>query len=625
MQETDSAPVETAPARIGVWARIREHKVLQWGIAYLGAGLAVAQGAELLADAFGWPELVIRIVMVALVIGLPIALTIAWYHGHRGAQQMSQGELAIVSVLLLIGAVFFTVTIRPPSGNSAEPAAASAPVESDTRAEDASPPPNSIAVLPFANLSSDTEQEYFADGLSEELLNQLSKIEQLLVTARTSSFAYKGRTGDIATIGRELGVRHVLEGSVRKAGNQVRITAQLIDTTTGFHLWSETYNGELADVFALQDQISRSVADALQITLGIGREEFRAGGTENTVAYEHYLLARSLQRQRGQPERVLTELEQALALDAEFGLAQIELANVLGGLATNTVGRDDLASRRDLAIERAEAIAPDLPETYWLRAQRDMRQREWIAADRAVQEMWARSSPNDYAANVAHGSFLRQVGYVREALPYATRAKLLDPLVSGPYVTLGIVYDALGDYERSVATYEEMRANVAALVGNDIRPHLFRVLARGDIAAARKVIEDNCDAQFFGNGQLPACPADGIDNGAYGLLLGDADRARAELRAGYATRPNDSALAMAALGLFAARIDADLSTEAFGKALLQDPAWLVFAWTSTMEPVRRHPDFKEIVTEMGLVDYWRAKARWPERCRPLGERDFECF
>jgi TolB-like protein len=618
VQETESAPVENPRPPTGVWTRIREHKMPQWGTAYLGAALAVAQGTELLAAAFDWPASANQIVLVLLVIGFPIALTIAWYHGHRGLRQMSQGELAIVSVLLLIGAIFFTVSIRPSPGTLSQPDPARASAETNERADDASAPPYSIAVLPFVNLSSDSEQEYFADGLSEELLNQMAKIEQLLVTARTSSFAYKGRTGDVATIGRELRVRHVLEGSVRKAGNQLRITAQLIDTSTGFHVWSNDYNRELADVFALQEEIARSVADALQVTLGIGRDEFRAGGTQNAVAYDHYLLAQSLFRQRTQDrdDRARAELEQALMLDPEFGLAQIALAQLLIRRVSNTWqdGVDELAVERDRAIERAFRIAPDVPEASWLNALRNMANHDWSAAEQSVQRMWALSSPNDYAANVNYGVFLQRVGYAREALPYAQRARVLDPLVAEPYTRLSLAFDALAEHERAVASYRDMLANAAALGANDIAPHLLRTLANSDVAAAQKALDETCRAFPDTCTGLRA---------AFQIVLGDRAQGLAELRSRYEAADNAPALAVS--GLFAAQLgDLDLAIEAFRRGVLRDQVWLMFAWIPTMEPVRRDPRFKDLMTEVKLVDYWRA-TRWPDRCRALGERDFECF
>jgi tetratricopeptide (TPR) repeat protein len=209
------------------------------------------------------------------------------------------------------------------------------------------------------------------------------------------------------------------------------------------------------------------------------------------------------------------------------------------------------------------------------------------------------------------------MGFARASLPYSQRARLLDPLVAQPYVNLGLAYDALGDYERAVATYAEMRANVAALtlIGNDFMPHVMRVLARGDVAAARTVIEENCAVLRRDSGR--ECQDD--------IFLRDAVNGLAETRAVLAQAPADISGPWA-VGSFAAAHfgDTELAADAFAKALLLDSTWLTFAWVPMMEPVRHHPRFKQVVTEMKLVDYWRA-SRWPERCRPLGDRDFECF
>jgi TolB-like protein/DNA-binding winged helix-turn-helix (wHTH) protein/Tfp pilus assembly protein PilF len=525
---------------------------------------------------------------------------------------------AVAALLLVIGVVTATAHWPLPAADRAAGAARRAP-------------PNSIAVLPFTNLSADPDQAYFADGLSQELLDKLTKIEPLLVTAYTSSSASAAHTGDVSWIARTLGVAYVLEGSVRRVGNQVRINAQLTDATTGFLVWSETYDGVLADVFALQEEIARQVADALQVTLGIGREEFRAGGTENMHAYEHYLLARSLLRQgRGQLDRARAELEQALTLDTGFGLAHVALAQIHVSLASGAWPPDAarLADARDRAIERAVAIAPDLPETSWLRAERYMLAHDWAAAERAAKEMWEQSSPNDFAANANYATFLRRTGRARESLQYEQRALLLDPLVAKPYVNLGFLYDALGDPARAAATYEEMRVNVASLVPNDVIPHLFRVLARGDVAAARRVYEDNW--AILAGPEIPVdvrCHEAPLENGSpLLLLLCDSDRGLAKVREAYASAPAGHAFSFAAPGLFAAHFgDAEVAAESFGKALLLDPVWLQFAWIPTLEAARRQPTFKEVMTELKLVDYWRESQHWPERCRPLGERDFECF
>ena len=149
-------------------------------------------------------------------------------------------------------------------------------------------PLQSVAVLPFADMSPDKDQEYFADGVSEEVLNQLSRIRDLFVVGRTSSFSFKGRNEDLRVIGDKLGVSHLLEGSVRKAGDRVRVSAQLIKAADGYHLWSQTYDRTLEDIFAVQDDISNAVAQALQVSLGLG-EFGRPGWTRNAAAYEEYL------------------------------------------------------------------------------------------------------------------------------------------------------------------------------------------------------------------------------------------------------------------------------------------------------------------------------------------------
>src|SRR4051812_45544321 len=256
--ELDDAP--SAGRSPGFWARVQEHKIIQWGLGYLGAAFALAQGAELVGNAFNWPDVVGRILILALTAGLPVALALAWFHGHRGQQRVSAGELWVISALLLIGGVFVTVAFRETDGAAANAATSASAIEASPSGRTApqsaeAREPNSIAVLPFANISSDVEQDYFVDGLSEELMNQLAQVRALRVTARTSAFAFKGTAETVDKIGDQLKVAHVLEGSVRKAGNQLVITTQLIDTATGFDTWSKSYNRELKDIFAIQQDI----------------------------------------------------------------------------------------------------------------------------------------------------------------------------------------------------------------------------------------------------------------------------------------------------------------------------------------------------------------------------------
>ncbi|HXZ68510.1 MAG TPA: TIR domain-containing protein, partial [Alphaproteobacteria bacterium] len=221
---------------------------------------------------------------------------------------------------------------------------------------------SSICVLPFVNMSGDPEQEYFSDGLSEELLNQLAQMKGLKVAARTSSFAFKGQNPDLKAVSEKLGVDHVLEGSVRKAGNRLRITAQLIKCGDGYHLWSNTFNRELDDVFQIQEDIARAVADALKITLGMGQSTAMPGGTKNIEAYDMFLRSQAMIRQGSLAgfQRAIAHLKEAVELDPHFLLAWVALSNAYANLMVydpNSI--ETLRQSCSEAINRAKAISAD--------------------------------------------------------------------------------------------------------------------------------------------------------------------------------------------------------------------------------------------------------------------------
>ncbi len=229
-------------------------------------------------------------------------------------------------------------------------------------------PPDSIAVLPFVNMSSDPQQEYFSDGISEELLNQLAKIPELQVISSSSSFAFKGEQTDIPTVAKKLNVAHILEGSVRKTGNQVRISAQLIETRTDKHLWSETYDRELENIFDVQDEISEAIVEALKGSLNIQLETApKTITTTNTEAHDAYLRGRYLvvQRTTTTIEAAIREFEKAITLDPDYARAHAELA--MAYLLLSSYG--DLTTAEAIAksmphIDRAMVLDSNLAEAY---------------------------------------------------------------------------------------------------------------------------------------------------------------------------------------------------------------------------------------------------------------------
>jgi TolB-like protein len=276
--------VSTSPPEdaSGLWDRLRRRKVVQWGAAYTAGAWALLQGLAYLGDTFHWAGRFQQIATLAVIVGLPIALVLAWYHGDRGHQRVTRAEVAIIAVLLAIGGgLLWRVAPAP------EPSASGAMVAT---APGATPHPQTedertIAVLPFVPLSNGADDAYFADGLTEELLNVLAQLPGLRVTARTSAFHFKGTSEPIQEVARQLGVAHVLEGSVRRAGNRVRVTAQLIRARDGFHLWSANYDREVTDTIAIQDDIAGRVAEALDVLLDARQREamHRTAGSDVTA------------------------------------------------------------------------------------------------------------------------------------------------------------------------------------------------------------------------------------------------------------------------------------------------------------------------------------------------------
>ncbi|MEB3045282.1 adenylate/guanylate cyclase domain-containing protein [Rhizobium mulingense] len=308
---------------------------------------------------------------------------------------------------------------------------AAATSETATSQPAAGVPKLSIAVLPFANMSGDAEQDYFADGISEDIITALSKLSQLFVIARNSSFTFKGKNVQVQEVGTKLGVRHVLEGSVRKSGNRVRITAQLIDATTGGHLWAERFDRELTDIFAVQDDVTQQIVDALAVNLTEGdRKRLAPGQTRHPEAYDCFLRGRELwhrlTKQTNSDARDL--LQRAVELDPNFASAHAFLALTHG---LDYLNRWSASPQR--AIEQAEeaatlAVARDDsdPVAHWALSVVTLYSRQH---DRAISEAERAIAlnPNFAEGQVSLGEALIYSGRSGEALAYFDRARVLNP------------------------------------------------------------------------------------------------------------------------------------------------------------------------------------------------------
>ena len=322
----------------------------------------------------------------------------------------------------------------------------------------AAPGTTSIAVLPFVNMSSDKEQEYFSDGLSEELLNDLAKIPGLRVAARTSSFQFKGKTEDLRTVGEKLNVGTILEGSVRKEGSRVRITAQLIKVADGFHLWSETYDRELKDVFAVQDEIARSVAGSLKVALLEGKTATPSASGTNAEAYSAYLQGRYFYERRSKEnlEKSVGYYEQAIKLDPSYALAWVGLAMARISQADGGYlpAKDGYGKARE-AAERALALDANLAEAHaamgWIKMSYDW---DWAGADASYQRALALEPGNATVVRRA-AELAATLGRFEEAMALDRRAVELDPLSVPTHRSLGLHAYGAGRLEEAAAAFKK--------------------------------------------------------------------------------------------------------------------------------------------------------------------------
>jgi len=432
---------------MGIVGELQRRNVFRVALAYIVTSWLLIQVADVVMDSIGAPEWVMRALLFLLFAGFVPTLLFAWafeitpegiklekdVDRSRSIASHTGHKLDILIIVMLVaigGYVFWESRLR-----EAAPAAHTAARESTGAVATGD---KSIAVLPFVNLSSDPEQEYFSDGISEELLNVLAQFPDLRVAARTSSFQFKGDNRDISEIAGLLKVNHVLEGSVRKAGTRLRITAQLIEARNGYHLWSQTYDRELRDVFAIQDEISAAIGDALRAQLKLGEDQQaaapRVAEASNTAAYEAYLKGRYLVNQRGNRAiaEAAYELERAVRLDPNYAPAQAQLAIALALLHNSPTTYGDLTTAEVNAravphADKAMELNPALPEAWGARTIIAMANNDSVAAIEYAKHALSLSPIYADALNWKQNS-ANDLGLYREAEESLRRLIDVDPL-----------------------------------------------------------------------------------------------------------------------------------------------------------------------------------------------------
>jgi TolB-like protein len=637
------------------FAELKRREVFRVAAVYGAVGFVVLQVADLLAEGLALPDVVLRTATFLVLLGFPIALVLAWAYertasgvrrtdpaetseidaivAQPAASRWPSGLLALAGVVALVAGAWWVGRSTAPgeggaaavenvggesTSNAVATAAGAAGASDDAvlrlayadLSEDGRP---SIAVLPFVNMSADEEQQYFADGMTEELLNALAKIRELRVAGRTSSFAYRGQERDLREIGAELGVRYLVEGSVRKQGDRLRITAQLVAADDAFHLWSETYDRTLDDVFAVQTEIAESIAGALEVSLGLGAEEALITPTADLDAYDLYLAAQARLRQRREGvDEAVRLYSAAVARDSGWAPAWAGLAQAVALVpyyaGTEGISRDstlwgsslekaERAALRALELDPSNASA----EVALGNVTRD--RKKWRDSEthylRALQ-----IDPDNVEAHQQFAELLASIGRQDEAVRSARRALELDPTSAIRAFVLGYILSDNGSDAAAIVPLQRateidpelMRAQYTLLIG---------WLRLGEFERARAVARA---------GMLPRIVA---DEGLDAQQAGELDR---ELSAYIEAVRNRDGAALEALAppeavdpwTFAQIGDMERALAALARLVETYPGygatWQTSLWSPDWDGVRQDPRFQAVLRQMELEEFEPVRA-----------------
>jgi len=599
---------------------LKRRNVIRVAIAYVIVAWLTAQVAELGLDSFAAPEWVMKTILFLLVIGFPLALIFAWAYeltpgGLKKEKDVDRSESTthitgrkldfIIIVVMALAIAYFTYdefVIEPAHEEALATDSAQEIIATEVQ--------QSIAVLPFVNMSSDPEQDYFSDGLSEEILNLLARIPDLKVIGRTSSFAFKGMNEDLRIVGQKLDVKTLLEGSVRKSGNEVRITAQLIDASNASHIWSETYNRTLDDIFAVQDDVAAAIIDALQIHVGVNPTRGRP--TDSAEAYTLFLKARAAHNVldgRHTKEYALKAIE----LDPNFAEAHELLALCYWWLC----GEADQQRIMGEFAARALALDPELVLAEALFAIGNVETYSFLG-DMEALERAVRKQPDNPELLWALTWDLLEAGYLREALRIAQRHVELDPLSAKANAELANALYAVGRTSESLMTRE-----LALQLGNEFANW---VIGNTNLAERQDDIAIAHFEAFLEQKGLPSNWVRDLVIGARDPASGQAylDRHIPQI---IASMPEANAfinLEFALTNWYVFFGFLDRYFELVIDVGLTDSAWTeadFLIWSSTKYRrlgLTAHPKYLEVAKSIGMVELWEQRGP-PDFCAKVGD------
>ena len=609
---------------------LKRRHVYRVAAAYAVVGWLLIQVATQVFPVFHLPDWIDQAVVLLILIGFPIALVLAWAfdttsHGivATDAQEaetnprvrrrsrragMAVGAIGVLIALIAGGAYWRFGRPATPSVAKVADTAHGATDRRDSAAVAASSgvrvasvpasaqtvaiPAKSIAVLPFVNMSGDSKNDYFSDGITEEILDALAQVPNLKVAARTSAFAFKGKAEDLRKVGEVLDVATVLEGSVQKSGDEVRITAQLIDTRNGYHLWSEKYDRKLTSIFAVEDEISKAIADKLKVQLVGGGSTLVAQKAIDPRAHDFYLRGLPLVAARGPALReAVADFQQAVATDPDYAQAWAALAEAQMLLPHYFLASAETAfPAGEAAAKRALAINPNTASAYVALAMMYRVQWKWKEADEAFQRA-LKIAPGDAEAADQYGQYLLAAGRVDEALTQIDRAQRLDPLSGIIGVTRVNVLTALhrfddaGEQAHRVTTLHPEYA-LGYFVAADVAIYRLNYAeAKAQLAAGAKLVGESADVYMLA-----------INGIAY-----PAQRAAARAAVLAASADTHQRLSVPARIKWLMLLD---DHDDALKAMQQIGHEIVFGednpWQPVFDPVRNDPRFKAALKRMGL-------------------------
>ena len=601
-------------------SELRRRNVIRAGAFYAASAWLVVQIATQVFPFFDVPTWTVRWIVVAAVAGFPCLLAFAWFYEitpqglkresdvdrtesitRRTGRKLDRWIIAVLLVaIVLLGA---NQLVQRRDGAPAESAA----------------PQKSIAVLPFTDLSPAHDQEYFSDGMAEELLNALAKLKDLKVAGRTSSFSFKGRNEDLRAVGKTLGVANILEGSLRKQGDQVRITAQLIQVSDGFHLWSDTYDGDLSDVFALQERIARAIADKLDIVLKGGADErIVPVATTSAQAYEAYFKATDIFNRRDGAHfgEAIAALERAIELDPKAARLHSRLAAILAIGPTYMPGlaAADAFARAEEHARIASELDPRLAEPYGALSTVYIYSRRFV--DALDASMRAKEiDPDDTTSALWRATTLTVLGYRKDGNAALDRLLAIDPKLPTALLWRGVNYAYTGD-----------TINAERLLKGAAQQKLaFAGLGLSFVAAARHESDEAIRQLSTSFKSLDTnLPQDAPEVLAAGILGDEAARARGldfvhrylegkpAVVSGVLVysmiRMGDAARALAVVQ------DAQTSNDAVFMSLM---------WSPYGADLRKLPEFPAFARRLGFTAVWD-KYGPPDDCRRAAPGEYTC-